>query len=307
MPAPGVTIPLTGPAGEPVDLRRTLCWAWADLPPLRLDEAVPELTVTLAVRRGRPRTVTVRPGSPGQAQLCVVGRAPAASTTAELVTVIRSMLRLDEDLSAFYTVAGGDPDLSWVVSGAGRLTRSPTVFEDVVKTVCSTNCHWSATRRMVTALVEHLGEPAADGSGRAFPTPAAMAEVGEGFYREVARAGYRGRSLREIARRVADGEIDLEELARPGAVADTEATARLESLPGVGPYAAAHVALMLGHYAQLILDSWTRPTYARLVGRTQVADRTIRRRFAGYGSWAGLAFWLYLTRDGVHEEPAPRD
>ncbi|HVL99129.1 MAG TPA: hypothetical protein VM324_07540 [Egibacteraceae bacterium] len=67
---------LVGPAGEPVDLRRTLCWAWADLPPLRLDEAVPSLAVTVPVPRGRPRTVEVRPEGPDAALVTVVGRAP---------------------------------------------------------------------------------------------------------------------------------------------------------------------------------------------------------------------------------------
>jgi hypothetical protein len=51
----------------------------------------------------------------------------------------------------------------------------------------------------------------------------------------------------------------------------------------------------------LILDSWTRPTYARLAGRGAVSDRTIERRFRRYGDYAGLAFWLYLTRDWVDD------
>lgn len=295
-------LPLAGPAGEPVDLDRTLRWAWTNLPPLRLDEDVPALTVTLPVRRGRPRTLRISPGRPGHAAVTVAGRRPATATIDELAAAVRRMLRLDEDLSDFYARAAADPDLAWVTRGAGRLTRSPTVFEDVVKTLCSTNCHWSATRRMVTALVDHLGEPAADGSGRAFPTSAAMAAAGEDFYRDVVRAGYRAPALVEIARRAAAGETDLEELGRPGAVSPEQAHARLLSLPGIGPYAAAHVGLLVGDYSRLILDSWTRPTYARLVGRKTVADRTIRRRFASYGPWAGLAFWLFLTRDWIDDE-----
>ena len=49
-----------------------------------------------------------------------------------------------------------------------------------------------------------------------------------------------------------------------------------------------------------MLDSWTRPTYARLAGRT-AKDSTIERRFRPYREWAGLAFWLYLTRDWVSD------
>ena len=75
------------------------------------------------------------------------------------------MLRLDHDLSAFYDQAREDPDLAWAATGAGRMIQSPTVFEDVIKTVCTTNCTWSATVRMVNALVSELGDPA-DGRQR---------------------------------------------------------------------------------------------------------------------------------------------
>jgi 3-methyladenine DNA glycosylase/8-oxoguanine DNA glycosylase len=128
-----------------------------------------------------------------------------------------------------------------------------------------------------------------------------MAEADESFYREQARAGYRGTYLRALAGAVAGGELDLEQLGDP-ALSDDEAEARLLALPGVGPYAAAHVMLTsLGRYSRLVLDSWTRPTYARLAGR-KASDATIARRFRRYGEFAGLAFWLMLTRSWVEEE-----
>jgi N-glycosylase/DNA lyase len=176
------------------------------------------------------------------------------------------------------------------------MLRSPTVFEDVVKTVCTTNCAWSATVRMTTALVDHLGLKAPDGR-RAFPTPAAMAEASEAFYRDVVRAGYRGAYLRSLAGSVAEGRLDLEALDDPE-LSDDEVAERLLALPGCGPYATAHMMMLLGRYSRLVLDSWTRPTYARLRGR-KAADRTIERRFRPYRDYAGLAFWLYLTRDWV--------
>jgi N-glycosylase/DNA lyase len=150
---------------------------------------------------------------------------------------------------------------------------------------------------MVTALVEHLGI-----DGRTFPSPEAMAAAGEDFYRDVARAGYRGPYLQAIARAVAAGELDLEELDGRSDLPDDEVAQRLLALPGVGPYAAAHIMMLLGRYGRLILDSWTRPTYARLAGRKTVKDATIERRFRRYKDFAGLAFWLYLTRDWVPEE-----
>ncbi|HEX2029947.1 MAG TPA: Fe-S cluster assembly protein HesB, partial [Actinomycetota bacterium] len=102
------------------------------------------------------------------------------------------------------------------------------------------------------------------------------------------------------ARSVAEGAVDLESLASPGGLSDDEVEARLVALPGIGPYAAAHVMLVLGRYSRLILDSWTRPKFARVRGsRRPASDAAILRRFRRYGAWAGLAFWLYLTRDWV--------
>lgn len=301
-------IPLQGSGGEPVDLLRTLTsHGLASLPPLEIDETQVTLTTTLMVPGSRPRTIRVSRGGRGQARVEVPGRPPGRRAAEALSATVRHVLHMDEDLSEFYELASGDPDLSWVALGAGRMIRSPTVFEEVVRIVCTTNCSWAATTRMLTAIVEHLGErapgaPAEGWRGRAFPTPEAMAAAGERFYRDEVRAGYRGPYLLALSRSVAEGGLDLESLGRTSRkeLSDDEMEARLLTLPGVGPYAAAHVMLLLGRYSRLILDSWTRPKYARLrAARRPVSDTTIVRRFRRYGSYAGLAFWCYLTRDWV--------
>jgi hypothetical protein len=50
-----------------------------------------------------------------------------------------------------------------------------------------------------------------------------------------------------------------------------------------------------------VLDSATRPRYARLSGRKPRSDATIVRRFKQYGRFAGLAFWCYVTRDWLDD------
>jgi 3-methyladenine DNA glycosylase/8-oxoguanine DNA glycosylase len=306
-----VDLRLRGPRGEPVDLVRTLnSHGFVDLPPMRPAPDYRSVELTLRPRRGRARTVRIEQGARGRARVTVLGRAVSESTTRELVGLVRHVLRMDADLSPFYEAAMSDPDLAWVTAGAGRMVQSSTVFEDVIKTVCTTNCTWSATTRMVHAIVQHLGEPspgAGDGPwGRAFPTPVAMAEAGERFYTDVARAGYRGAYLVSLASSVAGGELDLEAFGTATAdeLPDEELEERLLALPGVGPYAAAHVMMTLGRYHRLILDSWTRPTYAKKVGRKAVKDAAIERRFRRYGPYAGLAFWLFLTRDWVPDPAA---
>jgi len=290
---------LVGAGGEPVDLWRSLTsHGVADLPPNVLDEDARTLETTLALPRGRARTIRIRAGRPGFA--LVEGNDIGARDGLLLADAARHMVRLDADLSAFYEVARDDPDLSWTVTGSGRMLRSPMVFEDVVKTICTTNCAWSATVRMVGALVSELGVVAPDGR-RTFPTPEAMAKASEAFYKNTVRAGYRGPYLRSLASEVSGGKLDLEALNDPE-LPDEEVAARLLALPGCGPYATAHMMMLLGRYSRLILDSWTRPKYARLRGR-KASDKTIERRFRPYRDYAGLAFWLYLTRDWV-EEPA---
>jgi N-glycosylase/DNA lyase len=295
---------LVGAGGEPIDLWRTIVsHGLTSLPPFVVDESARTLEMTLALDRS-VRTLRISNGRPGRGRVELLGPRPSEHQRRATRAKVAWMLRLEDDLSPFYARAARDPHLAWATSGAGRILRSPTVFEDVVKTICTTNCTWSATERMVGAIVEHLGPEAPDGR-HAFPSAEAMALAPIDFYRDVARAGYRGAYLQSLATSVADGSLDLEELGRAGPedVPDDEVAARLLALPGVGPYAAAHVMLLLGRHSRLVLDSWTRPTYARLTRRRKAADATIERRFRRYGEYAGLAFWLYLTRDWVDEEP----
>jgi 3-methyladenine DNA glycosylase/8-oxoguanine DNA glycosylase len=126
-----------------------------------------------------------------------------------------------------------------------------------------------------------------------------MAAADEAFYRDVVRAGYRGAYLRSLSADVATGALDLEALGRAtrDELSDDDLAALLLALPGVGPYAAAHIMMLLGRYSRLVLDSWTRPKYASFNGGKSVKDATIERRFRRYGPYAGLAFWLLLTHD----------
>ena len=288
-------VPLKGPRGEPIDFASTIVsHGVAELPPNRVDLAERVLETTLPVPRGA-RTVRITARGKKLRIETVAG-----SFAPQLAETVAHMFRLDEDLSRFYELVRED-ELSWCALGAGRMLRAPTVFEDVVKTICTTNTAWSGTRKMTAALVDNLGAQA-PGGGRAFPTPETMAERGDDFYRDVVRAGYRGPYLRTLAADVAEGRIHLEEL-NDRDLPDDEVAQRLLALPGVGPYAAAHVMLTsLGRYSPLVLDSWTRPTYQKLCGaRRALKDATIERRFKRYGEWAGLAFWLYLTRSWVDE------
>lgn len=67
----------------------------------------------------------------------------SAADRAEIERKIGHMLRVDEDFSDFYAqCAARGGRWAAIGGGLGRLLRSPTVFEDVVKTIATTNTHW---------------------------------------------------------------------------------------------------------------------------------------------------------------------
>src|SRR5205085_498106 len=58
----------------------------------------------------------------------------------------------------------------------GRLLRCPTVFEELIKTLCCVNARWAQSVKMAARLVERYGELLpGDPARRAFPTPEALA------------------------------------------------------------------------------------------------------------------------------------
>ncbi|HEY6002806.1 MAG TPA: Fe-S cluster assembly protein HesB, partial [Anaeromyxobacter sp.] len=295
-------------APEPFDLTLTVrSHGWYDLPPWSWDEARRVLARPLSLAGGRIVNAEVAEAERGLAFRAFARGRLSAAEAREARAQLSTCLSLDDDLEPFRRRAAALeaeraagrardlPDLRWALArGAGRLLRSPTVFEDAVKTLCTTNCSWALTRAMVTRLCDLLGEAAPLG-GRTFPSAAAMARVPERFYRDEIRAGYRAPFFAALAREVASGALDLEGLRRSSEPTDAVAR-RLLAIKGFGPYAAEHLLRLLGRNGHLALDSWTRAKLARLRGRRRVpGDRTLRRWYAPYGEWAGLAMWLEVT------------
>ncbi len=293
----------------PFDLERVVrSHGWYDLAPWQWDAARRVLSRPLLLATGRVVHAEVADAGPGELALRLSARGRvSAAEVAEARAAIRGSLALDLDLAPFRERARSIEGESGPVQaalgrGLGRLLRSPTVFEDAVKTLCTTNCSWALTRAMTTRLVEELGEEGP--RGRAFPSAVAMADRPERFYRDRIRTGYRARALRELARGVTSGALDVEAWRDPS-IPEEELAERIRSLRGFGPYATEHLMRLLGRHGGLALDSWTRAKIARVRGRRRVpSDRTFGRWFAPWGEWAGLALWLEATADWHGDAPS---
>src|SRR5207245_2801820 len=141
-------------------------------------------------------------GAPGGIEVGSSPRAPVAS----LRSATERVFGLRVDLSAFIALASGDPGLSWAVAGGhGRFLRAPSLWEDAVKMLFTTNCSWAATKGMVRRATEAFGV------GGAFPTPEAIARRRKATVDRAVRSGYRTSALTELARSVSSGRLDLSE------------------------------------------------------------------------------------------------
>lgn len=212
--------------------------------------------------------------------------------------VVRRVLDLDADLTSFHELCRSrkKDGFAWIAErGAGRILRSPTLFEDAVKVLATTNCSWALTRAMVQNLIGLFDR---DG---AFPDASFLAGLPEARLRQEAKMGYRASSLARFSEGVASGRLDLarwEDPLRP----DEDVEHDILAQHGFGPYAAETLARLLGRHARLGLDSWSRKKVAELRFRSRrVPDRRVEAFYRPFGRHAGLAFWLDVTRDW-HEE-----
>jgi N-glycosylase/DNA lyase len=276
--------------------RRTIVsHGWYGLQPFRIDQNRWALSRVLDLKNGSPVTVAMR--ATRRAVHVSISRKVAKRFAYQIVKDVRHMLRLDDNLGDFYRVVADDPEFDWIrTQGAGRLLRSPTVFEDLVKMICTTNCSWALTQKMVTGLVENLGRESDDGQ-RAFPTPEAMALMPLKFYADEVRAGYRAPYLKQLADRVASRELNVAAWLNSSLPTD-ELMKEMRSVKGVGPYAAENLLKLIGRYDGLALDSWTRAKFftVRNNGR-KASDKKIARFYSRFGAWRGLALWCDMTRD----------
>lgn len=263
---------------------------WYSLAPFRFDEARKTLSYPF-YEGGKVVIATVSHSEDG----LKIELDRAVSEKSSIAEKVRHIFRLDDDLEAFYSEFCGAPEFEWVRSrGAGRLLRSPTVFEDLVKTMCTTNCSWGLTTKMVENLVEHLGERAKDGTAT-FPTSEAMASKGEKFYRETIKAGYRSPYFVTLAESVASKKLDPE-MWMHSDLPTAELKKELKSVKGIGDYAAENMLKLLGRYDGLALDSWLRAQFYKKHNKgRKCTDKKIDKHYSKFRDWKGLAIWCDMT------------
>ena len=285
---------LTLPAHPPFSLSAAVrSHGWWQLAPFAYDEQAINLGYVSRLASGQ--VVDLRIGeAPGGVRVEVDGPLGDGESP-EIAGQVTWMLNLDLDLSGFYDLARQEPKLAHVEAKAqGRILRSASLFEDVVKTILTTNTAWSGTKRMVQALVSEFGTPLPAGPARrAFPTPEQLAASDEQTLRATGKLGYRAPYVLALSRAVASGDLALEALKTTD-LPTPELRKRLLSLKGVGDYAAANLLMLLGRYDYLPVDSWALKMVSHEWHNGEPVGRAeVEAAFERWGAWRGLAYWFW--------------
>jgi 3-methyladenine DNA glycosylase/8-oxoguanine DNA glycosylase len=272
---------------------------WVQLAPFAFDEETSTLMYTDRLSNERVLTYQI---TETQGGVSIKTEKLTKAEQAEVSEHVTWMLGLEMDFSAFYAASRREPKLLQAEKLArGRVLRSPTLFEDVVKTILTTNTLWGATNRMNLNLINQYG-PALEGeippqggnSGeRAFPSPAEIAVSSPEVLREAVRVGYRAPAIHELAVRVTSGELDLESL-KTSDLPTLELRKELLKIKGIGPYAAANLLMILGRGDFIPVDSWA----MKLVSHEwhdgePVTPKQVEEHFEGWGEFKGLAYWFW--------------
>lgn len=299
---------LTIPVTSPFDYRSALnAHGWVDLLPNIHDPSVPSFSRVEAVPSGKVVHIMVSAEGAGRDQRINVSViAPGRISTADrqyLVSAVSHMLRLDEDFSEFYALCASRGGI-WnkLAGGIGRLLRSPTVFEDLVKVICTTNVQWGGTKRMVRELVEVFGLPLdADPDQRSFPSPSAIARYSFDDFRQKVRLGYRADYIYRLASQFADGELSGSDF-QDSEIPAEDIRRKLLALKGIGSYAAASMLMLLGRYDHIPVDTVFRQFMSEKYS-IDVSERLPEALavYEDWGKWKHLAYWFDMIN---FESPA---
>jgi 3-methyladenine DNA glycosylase/8-oxoguanine DNA glycosylase len=271
---------------------------WRQLAPFSYDENTNTLFYILLLSKGRVIELKLREAVDG---VIIATDKLNKTDRKEVADKVTWMFGLDMDFSLFYIASRAEPKLVRAKKRAlGRVLRSPTLFEDVIKTILTTNTLWAATKNMTRKLVDEFGEPLQeDLTKKAFPTPQAIAASSPEFLKEKIRVGYRAPALHELAVRVASGKFDLESL-KTSNLPTLELRKELLTINGVGPYAAANLLMVLGRHDFIPIDSYALKMVSLEWYRGKpITAKEIEKRFEKWGEFKGLAFWFWDWKENT--------
>ncbi len=268
------------------------------LAPNRWNPACCSLETTITLDATTAATVLIRESSRRRITISSNSSFDCSQRQVIKKAVVR-MLRLDEDLAAFHARCRASATHAKAAEMRfGRLLRSGSLFEDMVKVICTCNVTWSQTVRMVDAIVSRWGVSSDVPGRRSFPTFATVAILTPEELRTHARVGYRAVSLHRLAQE-ATGVVDLESLDTYAGPTE-DLVRQLRHIHGIGDYAAGHLCMLLGRYDRLAIDTEMLRFLKSRHPRRRWTAASIRQYYRPWQPFQFLAYWFELWQDYTH-------
>lgn len=217
----------------------------------------------------------------------------------EIKHAIGRILRLEEDFTPWWQRHPGARKRKFA-----RLLRSPTVFEDIIRTMTSCNVAWPNTKNMNARLCNQVGK----GS---FPTPAQLARWEVEDLKAACKVGYRAQWIVKLAREIESGQRNVESLDDP-AIPDEQLESQLRDIQGIGPYACNNMFMLLGRYQRLAIDTETVAHFVRhhhahkptTHAQQKKLEQRVREHYAHFTPYQFLAYWYELWTGDLAEKVA---
>jgi len=172
-----------------------------------------------------------------------------------------------------------------IKKGAGRLLHSPTLWEDAVKTLFTTNCTWSLTQKMCDAACSERFSWAAPSGTFPFPSPHTFAKYTTVQIKKMIPVGYRSEYLIPLANRFTQDPI-LSDIETNG-YNYQEADKLVRSLKGFGDYGVAHLLILSGYFNEIPIDTVV-VSYLKKNYRVRKPKSFINRT---YRKWKKYKWW----------------
>jgi len=259
---------------------------WIFLSPFEWDDNSKSLTYTLRFTKNCCLKIKVKAKSIAEKTRIIISHNNHISLKPSHKKTIKKqvtrMLRLDEDFSDFHKVCKDDPLLGFVTKQkCGGILRGANFYEDLIKTVCTTNCDWRNTKRMCIALCNL--------NGGSFPYPKDILKHSPMILSKKVPLGYRTNTIYQISKLSEEGKLEIDKWAKDG---DFERIKKeLKLIKGVGDYSVNHMLVLLGNYSNIPVDSevlkYLRDTH---FGGKVVSPKEAVEPYEKYGKYRFLAY-----------------
>ena len=209
---------------------------------------------------------------------------------------------LDRDYGKIKEELSHDPILKESIEfGYGMRILNQEPYETTISFIISANNGIPRIKNAVNAIAKDLGDHLITYKGKeiySFPQPDKLAGKTTDYIKEKYRVGFRSDRIREVSRRIAEGEFDIQCIFD---LDHKDAQEMLTTLPGVGPKVSDCILLFAYDKSQAFpVDVWVKRVMEHFYFKRDATKKELESSGADiFGPLAGFAqqYLFYYARE----------